>query len=224
MVKSKWWRIMHSRSSINYQERRGILQYDIEASHSGFGKSLCGRLRMAANTSHLCVTASLPILSSRSLFPLLVLDLAVTCFDTLTSKPDTSRGLKSTCSLLILATLDSGDHVEIAQTSLLGRPHRGELKPQNCVLINGCCLKSLSWGSLLYSKVWLIQSLSIQTIWYDLPPLFKGGSSTVFISKLPCVGLPSKCFFKVQLLARTILKLLEHSSQMSRSDWIIIAC
>lgn len=48
----------------------------------------------------------------------------------------------------------------------------------------------------------------------DLPPLFKGGSSVVFSSKLLSVGKPSKCFFRVQLLARTIVMDLEHGKHV----------
>lgn len=55
---------------------------------------------MATDTSHLGVWASWPLLPLRSRFPSSWSGLgSVTCFDTFTGKCDTSRGLKSTCTM-----------------------------------------------------------------------------------------------------------------------------
>lgn len=152
---------MHPSSRVNCQERRGILQHDMEASHRGLRKSLRGRLRMATNTSHLCVRASLPIL-------LPDLGFAVTCFDSFISKHDTSRGLKSTCSLPILAALDSRAQPWKwrAQTSLPGSPHRETEATELCA--NKLLLFEVTkcWGSLLCSKVWLISLFPFKS--YDM--------------------------------------------------------
>lgn len=87
--------------------------------------------------------------------------------------------------------------------------------PQNCELINDCCLKSINVEVVCYpAKANWYSLFQLKSNEYDLPLFFKGGSSTVFNSKSLLVGWPTKCFFRVQLLAWTILKLLEHSKHV----------
>lgn len=115
------------------KKSRGIPQHDIQASHRQSWKRLCGRLQNGHKyLPSLCAGLfATPSIKKSICYPLnlgLAMWLALTWH---ISKHDTSRSLKSACTLdlPVPAAPYPWDHCgNKAQTSLLERPHRGELR------------------------------------------------------------------------------------------------